>query len=460
DPNHCKEEPPRLSEMLSPSQILQKLNETTYKLDLSGVVGLFCGDNAVAALQTIHLYEGRRWAGWYNHPGTTTVSRQFGQMGNSQFWDGLFSGPNESPTKTFGYLGYLMAKECADCPPQKLQLRKMDGEPGRDTGTPSTVTVIKLPRRYTMSRASDSSTIRSKEYRRPVPKHGSRLALLAIAPSLVSVTACIACLLAQDLFCAFLILGGITSGGVSSFALWTATLSFPVPKPSEGSPGDGLMDPKENCSQIILKGDGADVNVVTKGEKPAHPKHHIAAISSLLLIILFSAQLLLMPRNAFFGQVTTASNEKTKVQRELLCQELCPVMEKCTFGTRTQMAVFVCLVLGEGPPHPEKSDPDAVLKRIIPNQTPVWMHRRTKMVAELERYWERESLTSTNTNSCAEEYLPDLHVDLERSQFSAQDQVLLGDLIDDAWIVFKAYPDWRDRSKLWQEGRGDSGEEG
>ncbi|KIJ07530.1 hypothetical protein PAXINDRAFT_182453, partial [Paxillus involutus ATCC 200175] len=389
--------------MLSPSQILQKINETTYKLDLSGVVGLFGGDNAVAALQTIHLYEGRRWAGWYNYPGTTTVSRHFGQMANSRFWDSLFPGPNESPTETFGlagtpgppyigafsgtsmttgYLGYLMAKECADHPPQKLQLQKMDGGAGRDTGTPSTVTVIKLPRRYTAPRISDSSTTRPKDYRIPVPKHGSRLALLAIAPSLVSVTACMTCVLAQDLFCAFLILGGIISSGISSLALGTATLSFRLPNPSKGSPpGDGVMDPQENGSQIILKGEEADVNVITKGEfeldfsteKPAHPKHHIVGTSSLLLMILFLAQLLLMPRSTFFGQVTylisfiasglyhlyVASYEKTKVQRELLCQELRPVMEKCTFGTRTQMAVFVCLVLGEGRPHPEKSDPDA-----------------------------------------------------------------------------------------------------
>ncbi|KIJ60768.1 hypothetical protein HYDPIDRAFT_98055, partial [Hydnomerulius pinastri MD-312] len=76
--------------MLSPSQILQTINRTNYKLDLSGVVGLFGGDSAATALETIHFYKGRRWAGWYNYPGTVTVAKKFGQMADSRFWDSVF----------------------------------------------------------------------------------------------------------------------------------------------------------------------------------------------------------------------------------------------------------------------------------------------------------------------------------------------------------------------------------
>ncbi|KAF9223208.1 hypothetical protein BS17DRAFT_782561 [Gyrodon lividus] len=491
--------------MVSPSQILHDINQSTYKLDLSGVVGLFGGNSAVTALQTIHLYKGRRWAGWYNYSGTTTVARTFGQIAKSRFWDSVFPGPNESATMTFGlagkqgprysgafsgtdmvtgYLGYLTANGCTDLPLQKVELLKMDGKPARETGTPSTATIIYLPQRHGTSHNT------SRNYYVPVPKHDPSLALVAIAPSLVSIMACVACVLARDQVCAFLISLGIMSSGISSLVFGTATLSFRIPVPSEGSPpGDGLMYPQNSSSLVLLKGDEADVNVVTKGEFEldfstgllAHPRNHTIAACSFFLMIQFLAQLLLMPRSTFFGQITylisfiasgvyhlyVASHEKEKIQRELLHQELGAVMERLSFGTRTQMAVFLCLVLGEGREHPEKSDPNAVLTQIIPNDTPVWKYWRKKVVKELERYWQYESQTWLSGNP-ETEYLPDLHADLpvdgadplaEQPQFSARDRELFGDLVDDSWSVLKAYPQWRGRSNVWQEGSDDFGEQ-
>ncbi|KAF9234335.1 hypothetical protein BU15DRAFT_90025 [Melanogaster broomeanus] len=391
--------------MVSLSQMLQNVNTSNYKLDLSGAVGLFGGDSAVLALQTLHLYEGRRWAGWYNYPGTVTVARKFGQMANSRVWDSVFPGPNEPPTTTFAlagmpgpeyngtfsgtkmetrYLGYLMAKECADCRPQELKLRKTDGEPARKTGT-CIVTVMKLPQRH----AADGSTSKLQT---------------SVVPSLISILACIACLLVHDPICASLILLGIVSSGISSIAFGTAKLSFQIPVPSKNSPpGDGLMFPKSEL--IILKGDEADVNV-------ADPDHYTVGVCSLLLMTQFLAQLLLIPASTVFGQITylvsfiasgcyhlyVASDEKEKVQRGLLCKELDVVMEKWSFGTRTQMAVFACLVLGEGRPHPREFDPCEILMRIIPNQTPVWKYWRKKVVDELRLPDESPAETTDREN--------------------------------------------------------------
>ena len=493
--------------MLSLDQIIQDINHTTYKLDLTGVVGLFGGDNAVDALETIHLYAGRRWTGWYNYPGAVTVAKRFGQMADSRLWDSVFPGPNESPAVTFnlagksgpeycgsfsgtklrtGYLGYLIAEKCTDFPCKPLQLCKKDGAEGRKTGSSAVVTVISLPSRQHekitrgLTMTSVSVTKEKHELIPIVPKHGP-LALWAIVPSLVSILACVFCFLSQDLLCASLILLGIVSSGFSSLALGTATLNIRVPVPSAASPaGDGLMS-REDGSIIVLKGEEADVNIITKGEFELdystgilpHQKHHTIGISSLLLMTQFLVQLLLIPLSTLFGQIVflvsfvasgtyhlyVASHERESVHRELLLQELSVRMEKWIPGTRTQMGVFVCLILGDGHRYPLKSNPDAVMSRILPNDTPVWRYWRRKVLKELERFWkwDQESLLPYVPSIQAG---PENETDVdEHSHFTEQDTMLLDDLIGDAWCVFNKYPGWRDgESEIWRE-RGDGAEE-
>ena len=491
--------------MLSIDNTIHHINQSTYKLDTSGVVGLFAGDIAVDALVTIHLYAGRKWAGWYNYPGAVTVAKTFGQMADSRLWDSVFPGPNESPAVTFNlagkpgpnyigsysgtklrafYPGYLIAKKCAESPSKPLPLFKEDGTKGRETGSPAAVTILSLPPRQ-HSRIKRSLAVAgvsgAKQKHQFIPinpksKYNPPLALWSIAPSLFSILACILCFLAQDSLGASLILLGIVSSGFSSLALGTATLKIRVPVPSAASPpGDGLMFP-ENGNTIILKGEEADVNVVTKGEFELdystgllpHPKHHTIGVSSLLLYVQSLVQLLLIPRCTFFGQIMfllsfvasgayhlyVASHEREKVQCELLSHELSERMEKWMLGTRTQMAVFVCLVLGDGRSHPLKSNPDATLIRIIPNETDVWKYWKKKVVKELERFWNWDPASPVSYAPIIQvEPLDEDKAEIEDySRLTEEDTRLLDDLIGDAWSVFSGYSAWRNgMSRFWQE---------
>lgn len=500
--------------MLSLNQFIQRINHSTYKLDMTGVVGLLGGNNAVDALETIHLYAGRRWAGWYNYPGAVTVAKRFGQMADSRFWDTLFPGPNESPANTFNlagksgpdysgsfsgtklrtmYLGYLMAQECTGCPNKTLQLFNKDGSEGRKTGSSAAVTVISLPPRQherisrgltIASTSSIGATKQKHEFIPIVPKRDPPLALWAIVPSLVSILACVFCLIGRDILCSFLILLGIVSSGFSSIALGTAMLKIRVPVPSIASPpGDGLMFPADG-SIIVLKGQEADVNIITKGEFELdystgilpHRKHHTIGFCSLLLMTQFLVQLLLIPLSTFFGQILfltsfiasgvyhlyVVSHQREKVHRQLLFRELSVRMDKRILGTRTQMAVFVCLVLGDARPYPLMSKPDAVLSCIIPNETPVWRYWRRKVLKELAHFWKwdpESSLPYYEPNIQAEPESED-QIDIdEYARFTEQDMKLLEDLISDAWCVFSKYPKWRDDESEVRWERGNHAEE-
>lgn len=491
--------------MPSLSQLIQSINETTYKLDLTGVVGLFGGDNAVDALETIHLYAGRRWAGWYNYPGAATVAKRFGQMADGRLWDSLFPGPNESPEITFNlagksgpdysgafsgtklrtmYLGYLIAEACADHPSKPLRLSRKDGTEARETGSCAAVTVITLfPQQHEkIARSLTMSSIAITKQKHEVipinPKRDPPVALWAIVPSLVSILAFVFCLLGRDPLCASLILLGIISSGFSSLALGTATLKIRVPVPSVSSPpGDGLMLPADG-SIILLKGQEADVNIITKGEFELdysdgilpHEKYHTIGATSLLLMAQFLVQLLLMPLCTFFGQITVlisfvvsgayhlyvVSHEREEVHRELLLQKLSMQMDKRKLGTRTQMAVFACLALGnsdrQGPP---MSNPDAVLSRILPNETPVWRYWKRKVIKELQHFWKWDSESSLPYAPSIQAG-PEDQTDMdEYSDFTGKDTKLLNDLVDDAWCVFDGYLRWRNgESEVGQE-RGD-----
>lgn len=494
--------------MSSLSQLIQTINRSTYKLDLTGVVGLFGGENAVDALETIHLYAGRRWAGWYNYPGAATVAKRFGQMADGRLWDSLFPGPNESPEITFNlagksgpdysgafsgtklqtkYLGYLMAEACKDYTSKPLRLFKKDGTRARETGSSAVVTVVTLhPQQHEkISRSLTMSSINIIKQKYEIipmkPKRDPPLALWAIVPSLVSILAFVFCLLGQDNLCASLILLGIVSSAFSSLALGTATLKIRVPVPSPSSPpADGLMLPTDG-SIIVLKGQEADVNIITKGEFELdysngilpHDKYHTIGATSLLLMAQFLVQLLLMPLCTFFGQITflvsfvasggyhlyVVSHERENVHRELLLQELSMQMDKRKLGTRTQMAVFACLILGDSDRRgPSMSNPDAVLSSILPNETPVWRYWKRKVLKELQHFWKWDSESSLPYAPSIQTG-PENQTDTEEySDFTEKDTKLLNDLIDDAWCVFNGYPKWRNGESEAGREQGDHAE--
>ncbi|KAH7919111.1 hypothetical protein BV22DRAFT_1075609 [Leucogyrophana mollusca] len=383
------------------------LQDSDFTLNTSGVAGFFGGDEAVSAMATVHVYEGRKWLGWYNSPGAYEVGKRYGQLANSRFWDGLFPGPNTDPATLFeldglkgpkyraawsgttlpqtGHIGALFASACDNKVGTAIE--------GRVT-IPSTVTVAELPH-------IPSFTMHPRRLR-------TCSSLLASIPIGVSACTTVVCALVGDWYCFAMILLGIVSSGLSCFVIGSGTFTFTHPKPADGAPvGDGVMFTESGV--IILKGEEAAVNSVTRGRFSlrfaSEPTYQNIGLCSTLLTVQFVAQLLLIPQGTLFGQIMfvaslavswiynsyLSSLDKRKVQTEILMHNVLrdPAVKKYQLGTRTAMAVFAVLIL-------DPADPARVLQDILPNDTKVWRRWRETVA---QRIRSKETLDFTDDSN-------------------------------------------------------------
>ncbi|KAH7923617.1 hypothetical protein BV22DRAFT_569537 [Leucogyrophana mollusca] len=206
-----------------------------------------------------------------------------------------------------------------------------------------------------------------------------------------------------------MILLGIVSSGLSCLIIGSGLLKVETVKdPAPGvPPGDGVLIGEEI---VVLKGREKCVNVVTKGKfvlnmegrytkigpaiaaaeggsvnhgdssEEKRPEYRSIGLCSLLLVLQFLLQLLLIPQGALIGQIVfllsfviswaynsfLSSLEKFKIQADMLCEVLSnPRMKRYQLGTRTAMAVFVILEL-------RPLDPSKLLNEFLPNDTEVW----------------------------------------------------------------------------------------
>ena len=240
------------------------LEQASFTLDSSGVAGFFGGDGAVAGMATVNLFKYRRWGGWYNTPGSYEIAKQYGQLANSRFWDGLFPGGKHDPAHLFGldgkpgpeflaarsgssfsrtgHLAYLMARKA-----QRLHGMRLDS--GRTT-TPASVTIIDLD--HTPPERIQPSL------------RWSGTGLLAIIPIAASVGACIMCALLWDWFSFASIALGILASGAACFVLGSGKLMFKHHVPAKGAPaGDGILKADEGV--VVLRGQEGAVNSLTRG---------------------------------------------------------------------------------------------------------------------------------------------------------------------------------------------------
>ncbi|KAG1717467.1 uncharacterized protein EDB91DRAFT_1191027 [Suillus paluster] len=373
------------------------LAHSKFTLNTSGVAGFFGGDEAVSAMATVHMYEGRKWLGWYNSPGSYLVAKRYGQLANSRFWDGLFPGVNTDPATLFeldgwkgpafqgvqsgsmmsetGHVAALMAKEC--------QSRKGIEVDGRKT-QPVGVTIIDLHH-------VPEATVEPKQLR----KYTSVFALI---PILVSISTCVVCAVFQDWYSFSMILLGIITSGISCLVIGSGKFTFYHPDPAPGAP----------------------------------PEYRNIGICSLLLTTQFIAQLLLIPQGTIFGQIMfvtslavswaynswLSSLDKEEIQRKLLLDVVLkrPSLRKFLLGTRTTMAVFVLLALK--PLHPDK-----VLDDILPNDTKVWKRWKTTILSRIEQGYEMNF------------ELADWHDE----SFDEQESTLLKTLFNDAHAAYIGY---------------------
>ncbi|KIO12327.1 hypothetical protein M404DRAFT_124024 [Pisolithus tinctorius Marx 270] len=371
------------------------LGKARFTLDTSGVAGVFGGEEAVSAMATVHVYEHRKWLGWYNGPGSYEIAQRYGRLAKSRFFDGLFPGVHADPATLFdldgrvgpkfraahsgtvidesSHLADLLMKECSDMPLTKVQ--------GRKTG-PIGVAIVEL-----------HHTPNHEEY----PAQFRTLApVYAGVPILVSFITCVACLLVSDWFSFSMILLGIIVSGISCLVIGSGTFLFTHPEPAEGSPrGDGILCSDEEI--VILRGEEAAVNSVTRGRFSirfdSEPQYENIGWCSVLLMVQFIAQLLLIPQGTLFGQmmfvtslaVSWAYNlwlsafDKEQIQRDILMKNVLrnPQLTKYELGTRTSMVVFVLLIL-------QAEEADKIMNSLLPNDTKAWRKWKGAIISRIQ----------------------------------------------------------------------------
>lgn len=427
------------------------LKDSQFNLDISGVAGFFGGDVAVSAMATVHIYQGRKWLGWYNSPGSYEIAKRYGQLGRSRFWDGLYPGINVDPAVLFeldgkkgpkyrgvqsgtiisktGHLAHLFLQECKDIP--STQVTEVPHHLGRRT-TPIAVTVAEL-------------------HHQPDPAETPRLfrnatSPLASIPILASVATSVACAVYGDWFCFSMIVLGMISSGLSCYVIGLGVFTFTHPKHADGAPaGDGVLIAEDEI--VVLKGREGAVTPITRGQFSlkftSEPEYHNIGACSMLLTAQFLAQLLLVPQGEIFGQIMFISSlavswgynsylsslDRESFQRRILEDQILrePLKRKYAFGTRTAMAVFVLLVLSP-------ADPDAlrkILDDLLPNETLVW------------KIWKKEIIDKAHNPRTTEKVPHDSTVPLfdytADHGLKQNDVKLLHILYGDAETAFKQY---------------------
>ena len=422
------------------------LRDTKFTLDSSGVAGFFGGEEAISAMATVHLFKGRRWLGWYNSPGSYTVAKRFGQLATSRFWDGLFPGPNETPAISFGLDGRQGPKYVASLSGTEMQtghLGYLTMQRAKETSR-----LVRIEGRETASSNVAFLELKDVKYDEKVPIRDLWTVLAAFIPILTSIVACIMCAMVADWFSFSMILLGIMSSGVSCLVIGSAELTLDtVTQPAPGAPpGDGMLIGDDTV--IVMKGDEKDVNAITKGrfllKISGEPTYDRIGLCSLLLLVQFLLQLLLIPQGSLFGQIMflgtlgaswvynsyLSSLEKEKIQATVLFKKLGkPKMRKFRLGTRTTMSVFACLLVCDGTESPHGGmNPGKILWNFIPNDTQVWQRWRNKVTLQME---------AGKSSSGSFTYLELDHDD--HSHLGESDIKLLTTLLNDAKSAFEGY---------------------
>ncbi|KAG1888448.1 uncharacterized protein F5891DRAFT_966264 [Suillus fuscotomentosus] len=438
------------------------INTDHFSLDVGGFAGFFGGDEAVSAMETVHLYRARRWTGWFNSPGSYSVGRHYGRLANSRFWDGMFPGAHIEPTtyigldgksgpmyvasqsgtflKQTGHLAYLLMQKCKD---QRAVIVE-----GRKTRA-NKVTILDMPDIKFDAGTENSLVIHARD---GFHKH------VALIPIATSVATCILCAWGDDWYCFSLILLGILVNGISCFVIGSAAIVLQSAASSKNAPpGDGML--MDGNHVIVVRGKEKNVLAITQGKfhleyEPwvhAETNDEYAAIGfcSLLLVIQFLTQLLLIPQGKLFGQVMflmsfavswaynlfLSSMDGEYLQEEQLVQALTlseDRMKTYKLGTRTAAAVFACLTLQPDCEHKDWGNrgfkPQEILRQFIPNDTHVWTVWREQVLEQM-RSSKQGGLQSLDLEACGNRI----------AAFNDVDKSLLGDLLSDARTAYQQY---------------------
>ncbi len=249
-----------------------------FNLDTSGVAGFFGGEEAFAAMNSVHFTPSRRWIGWYNSPGSYFVAKQYGTLPNSTFWDGLFPGPALDPTELLqlndkpglqyigvysgihlpaaGYLSYLLSLRVKPDLTESAYFLKNVTDMRLDKLRQGVcVTVVEL-RDFDNDLKWPTYPVVPKSHFKTLPVYGAFLVALTI---LFSLAAGAISVLYGDWFSFSMIALGTLSNGFASIILGAGVITLEFNSPPKESPlDDGVLLDGDNI--IILHGSPRIVN--------------------------------------------------------------------------------------------------------------------------------------------------------------------------------------------------------
>lgn len=299
-------------------------------------------------MNTIHIYSGRRWMGWYNQPGTYEVARRYGQLAVSRLWDALYPGPNLDPATLFklnraeksmrysyaygaadnrnaSYVARLFLKQCRALAENDDSTRqKADGtsacqrcqccskgEDNKNTrGSRSTaersaaVTMVELPDTFLMT----STTIKVTPLSQP-----PAMLIAAFGTMFFSLAAAVGCGLIGDWPCFSMIVLGMVTNGIAHLVLGGRDrLEFCNPGPIDkikdqrGPENEraGVLHHEDDL--VVVTGPKLALRAITRGRFVLNyesSRYHNVGICSAVLSLQFLVQLLVIPQGELYGQL-------------------------------------------------------------------------------------------------------------------------------------------------------------
>ncbi|PIL35316.1 hypothetical protein GSI_02041 [Ganoderma sinense ZZ0214-1] len=474
--------------------------------------------NAPGSLEVARRYgqlAGTRvYRGLFPGGDTTDPAQLFGLDGK----DGpkFFAAHSGSLFERTSHLGYLIARmalrrKCEKPDPHPTPLTQAER-----TTYPGTVTIIDL---------NHLPEDQPKKLVHPEVQY-RHYGLLALIPILTSIGACVGSALVADWWSFGCILIGMVANGCACFVLGSGKIAFQHPEPAQGAPpGDGVLWAGRN-DVVVIRGSERAVNTVTRGrfflqyDEDAHdapfasngppaengansnvkpdgdsnpllvkggeqqkpkrdgsydapkggkPNSFWIGIASLLLILQFLVQLLLIPQATLFGQLMfvctlavsggynayLSSMDREDIQTRIL-NEILKLDEepegdgqgrrpqkirKFGFGTWTATSTFACLAL-QPDSHQRLPDTSKVLNTLIPNDTEVWNRWKGILKGKLQskESWsftpEDRKLRVQGSGNSQSEAGVERRVAVEPNP---KDEVLLDLFITDAEVAYQRY---------------------
>ncbi|KAG8214920.1 hypothetical protein J3R82DRAFT_10107 [Butyriboletus roseoflavus] len=358
------------------------LDKSRFTLDSSGVADFFGGAEAASAMATVHVCRNRKQWGWYNSPGSYEIAKRYGLLTKFGFF---FGGGHADPAELLTLFELDGRKG-----PQFLRVHSGNIIPETDHLAAVFMTECSSPAcPITPPKGRQPVGVTITELRncpedhmvlKPIPTSWDS-PILAAVPILASAGTCAMCAVIADWYSFSLILLGIIANGISCLVIGSVKLEFMRPRlageesdqekrsssHTESHRVSGILITPTNI--VLLKGREDAAMAVARGKfvLPPAPRsrsfYKYIGWCSILLLVQFIAQLLLIPQGFLFGQIMFVTSlgaswcynlwlcslDKAGVQQKILLENILQLKEddvkRYRLNNWPAMVVFVLLTV-------------------------------------------------------------------------------------------------------------------